>query len=55
MIVDISRSSMALACAVVPSEWNERMRGFFLYWTAAQAKAMLLHLLLRNNLTQFFF
>jgi len=27
---------------------EERMRGFFLHWTAAQAEAMLLHLLPRE-------
>jgi len=30
---------MALACAVVPREWNERMRGVSGHWTAAQAEA----------------
>jgi|GEM_PF-6494037 len=43
------RSSTALACAVVPSEWNERTCiCSFLHWTAAQAKAMLLREILRE-------
>ena len=45
--VEGRRSSMALACAVVPSGWNERIGLFFLHWTAAQAKAVLLRLILR--------
>ena len=35
-------SSMALACAVVPSRKNFHIHSFSPYWTAAQAKAVLL-------------
>ena len=47
----IIRSSMALACAVVPSEWNECIRLFCPRGTAAQAKAMLLRLTKKPELS----
>jgi len=44
---------MASACAVVPSEWNERICVCsFLHWTAAQAKAMLLREIIRFDINK---
>ena len=39
---------MALACAVVPSEWNDCIRSFLPRGTAAQAKACYSAMLLRR-------
>ena len=47
----IIRSSMALACAAVPRGQNKRMHSFHSLGTTAQAKAMLLRLTKKPELS----